>query len=70
MEKLLTVKEVSELTRLSISALWRLRIAGLGAKYIKRGNGGKNNKVLYRASDVEDWLKANEIKTVLGGQHV
>ena len=57
MEKLLTPADVCELVPgLNEHALAQLRYLGTGPKFIKPSP----RKVVYRLSDVEAWLKANE----------
>jgi predicted DNA-binding transcriptional regulator AlpA len=55
---LLTCKEAAHLLRLSVPTLERLRAQSVGPKYIKLGTG-KRARVVYRRSDLNDWLDGN-----------
>lgn len=54
--KLLTTKELPDITGLSASWFEKARCHKIGPKYIKIGSG----KVLYRPEDIERWLAAQE----------
>lgn len=51
----LTTIEVADRLRISRRTLERMRVDGTGPRYIKVGPG-KRSRVLYRESDVADWL--------------
>ncbi|MGE3916369.1 MAG: helix-turn-helix transcriptional regulator [Hyphomicrobiaceae bacterium] len=51
----LTTIEVADMLRISRRTLERMRVEGTGPRYIKVGPG-KRSRVLYRQTDVEDWL--------------
>jgi len=51
----LTTTEAARYVRLSARTLERFRVEGTGPKYTKAGPG-KRARVLYRHSDLEDWL--------------
>jgi len=52
----LTCLEASELLRISPRTLEKMRVEGSGPRYLKAG-GGKRSRVLYRESDIADWLE-------------
>jgi predicted DNA-binding transcriptional regulator AlpA len=52
---LLTTIEVAGMLRISRRTLERMRVEGTGPRYLKVGPG-KRSRVLYRQSEVEDWL--------------
>ena len=56
----MTVDEVADLFRLSISYLRKLRANGCGPKFARIGIGGE---VRYKRVDVERWYKTMEVKT-------
>lgn len=60
--KLLTTKELPDMTGLSTSWFEKARIYGYGPKYLKIGSG----KVLYRPDDIERWLAA-QVRDPEGG---
>lgn len=51
----LTIKEAVSYTGLSSSTLQRMRAKGVGARYIKIGDG-KNSKVLYPKTELDKFL--------------
>lgn len=51
MQELLTIEEVSELTRIPVNTLYHYRATGQGPKSARLGR-----RVVYRHSDVEDWI--------------
>lgn len=51
MQELLTIEEVSEVTRLPINTLYHYRATGQGPKSAKLGR-----RVVYRRSDLEAWI--------------
>lgn len=57
--RLLTTAEAAVLLRLSESALQGFRCRGGGPPYLKLGRG-RTSKVVYRESDLLEWLKAQE----------
>ncbi|MDR2789918.1 MAG: helix-turn-helix domain-containing protein [Campylobacteraceae bacterium] len=62
MEKnILTLKDTAEYLGLSVSTLYRLKRAGLGAKFIKLSE--RNSKVFYRLKDLDEWLDSRSQKT-------
>jgi len=63
MPDLATTGEVAEYVRSSVARLAQLRYMGRGPKFIKVGR-----KVLYRWSDVSDWLNRNTMQRT-GGPH-
>jgi hypothetical protein len=56
MERCLTQWEAALLLRCSERTLERLRVSGLGPRYIKT-----TRKVLYRESDLDAWLTARSV---------
>jgi predicted DNA-binding transcriptional regulator AlpA len=52
MDKLLTIEEVSEMTRIPIATLRYYRATGQGPKSARLGR-----RVVYRRSDVEAWIE-------------
>lgn len=56
----LTTKELPEHTGLSASFFEKGRIYGYGPPYIRIKSGARSGKVLYRLTDVERWLAAQE----------
>jgi hypothetical protein len=69
--KNLSQKEAAEYLNLSVETLKRLRIKGLGAKYIKLNTGteGKNQKILYPIEELDKWLN-DSLKQTTGVTHV
>ena len=61
MPDLATPVEVAEYLRSSVARLAQLRYMGQGPKFIKVGR-----KVLYRWSDVSDWLDRNTMQRTDG----
>ncbi|MGB3414040.1 MAG: helix-turn-helix domain-containing protein [Microbacteriaceae bacterium] len=57
--KYLTIKEVSEITRISRGALSQLRYMKQGPTYLKP----TPRTVLYREADVLEWLEESEVET-------
>ena len=62
MHALLTVQELATELRLAESTFYTWRRRGLGPKSFKLGR-----RVVYRLSDVEAWLEAQELATSRGG---
>jgi Helix-turn-helix domain len=58
METLRTQREAALLLRCSERTLERLRVSGLGPRYIKT-----TRKVLYRESDLDAWLTARSVRS-------
>ena len=54
MQKLLTEKQVSELTGRAVATLQKDRLRGLGLRYVRLGR-----LVRYRPEDVETWIEQN-----------
>ena len=54
MQTLLSQREAAIALRLSERTLERARTTGLGPKFVKAGR-----RVLYRQSDLDDWIAAN-----------
>ncbi|WP_296204142.1 helix-turn-helix domain-containing protein [uncultured Hyphomicrobium sp.] len=54
-EPYLTVEEAARFVRLSVKTLAKLRVSGGGPRFIKAGIG-RRAKVLYRRTDLDDWL--------------
>lgn len=57
--RLLTTAEAAVLLRLSESALQGFRCRGGGPPYLKLGRG-RTSKVVYRESDLLEWLSQQE----------
>lgn len=55
---LLDTEEASRILRVSVRTLEGWRCAGLGPKFVKFGKGKQAN-VLYRVTDINDWLDEN-----------
>jgi Helix-turn-helix domain len=53
----LTTGEAAHFLRLSARTLERFRVEGTGPRYTKAGPGMRA-RVLYRRSDLEDWLQS------------
>jgi len=53
-DELLTTRDVSREYRLTKSSLEKWRVAGIGPAYLKL-----SRRVMYRRSDVEQWLNVN-----------
>jgi predicted DNA-binding transcriptional regulator AlpA len=51
MERLLTTKEVSEITAISVSALEQWRLKGIGPRFVKIGRMAR-----YKLSDIQNYL--------------
>jgi excisionase family DNA binding protein len=62
-KKLLTPKEVSEITGLSTETLAQWRSQNRGIPYIKISR----NCVRYRQSDLDDWVSERIVRTDLDG---
>ena len=58
----LTTNEAAHFLRLSGRTLERFRVEGTGPRYTKAGPGVRA-RVLYRRSDLEDWLKSFEYES-------
>ena len=58
----LTTSEAAHFLRLSGRTLERFRVEGTGPRYTKAGPGVRA-RVLYRRSDLEDWLKSFEYES-------
>ena len=58
--KLVTTKQLPDITGLSRSFFEKGRIYGYGPPYIRIKSGARSGKVLYRLADVERWLAAQE----------
>jgi hypothetical protein len=58
MERCLTQREASYVLRCSERTLERLRLTGLGPRYIKT-----TRRVLYRECDLEAWLTARSVRS-------
>lgn len=58
MERCLTQRETSYVLRCSERTLERLRLSGLGPRYIKT-----TRRVLYRESDLDAWLTARLVRS-------
>ena len=54
MRKLLTEKQVSEITGRAVTTLQKDRLKGTGLKYVRLGR-----LVRYRPEDVEAWIEQN-----------
>jgi hypothetical protein len=54
--KLLTTKQLPEITGLSSSFFEKGRILGYGPNFIRVNPGKRSGKILYRRIDVEKWL--------------
>ncbi|MDM7490738.1 helix-turn-helix domain-containing protein [Rhodococcus sp. CSLK01-03] len=53
-DELFDTREAAEILRQSEAALRQLRYLGKGPRYVKHGR-----RVLYRASDIREYLEAN-----------
>jgi len=58
--KTLTAKEACTYTGLSLSTLNKMRAKGIGARYLKIGEG-RNSKVLYPIAELDKFL-ANKLQ--------
>jgi len=56
----LTAAEVAKMLRMSDRTLEGMRCDGRGPPYLRLGDGGRA-KVIYRLSDVENWLQSKRI---------
>lgn len=56
--RLLTTKQLPEITGLSKSFFEKGRIYGYGPKYLKIKSSSRHGKILYRETDVLNWLAA------------
>ncbi|QGA58134.1 AlpA family transcriptional regulator [Brucella sp. 2280] len=54
--RLLTTKQLPEITGLSKSFFDKGRIYGYGPQFIRIASGSRAGKILYRLEDVEFWL--------------
>jgi len=52
----MTSQEASDLLRISIRTLEKMRVEGTGPRYLKAG-GGKRSRVLYLEKDIAEWLE-------------
>ncbi|WP_019172911.1 helix-turn-helix transcriptional regulator [Pseudaminobacter salicylatoxidans] len=58
--RLLTTKQLPEVTGLSKSFFDKGRIYGYGPQFIRIGSGSRAGKILYRLEEVERWLASQE----------
>lgn len=58
--RLLTTKQLPEVTGLSKSFFDKGRIYGYGPKFIRIASGSRAGKILYRLEDVECWLVSRQ----------
>ncbi len=58
--RLLTTKQLPEITGLSKSFFEKGRIYGYGPQFIRIKSGRRAGKILYRPEDVERWLSERE----------
>lgn len=58
--RLLTTKQLPEVTGLSKSFFDKGRIYGYGPLFIRIASGNRAGKILYRLEDVERWLASQE----------
>lgn len=54
--KLLTTKQLPEITGLSVSYFEKGRILGYGPRFMRFKSGARSGKILYSRIDVENWL--------------
>ena len=64
-ESLLTSKQLATFLHLSEQTIRRYRSNGHGPRYTKLGSG-KSARILYRMSDVEDFLRSNTLSFSAG----
>ena len=67
MDKLISERGLSEWLGISCRSLERMRMDGTGPIFIRATPGSKRGRVLYRANDVEQWLKSRECRSTSGG---
>lgn len=67
--RLLTTKQLPEITGLSKSFFEKGRIYGYGPQYIRIASGKRAGKILYRPEDVELWMAERECNPE-GADHV
>ncbi len=65
-EKLLTTKQLPELTGLSKSFFEKGRIYGYGPQFIRIKSGKRAGKILYRIEDIERWLAGQQCNPEAG----
>jgi hypothetical protein len=58
--RLLTTKQLPEVTGLSKSFFDKGRIYGYGPQFIRIASGCRAGKILYRLEDVERWLASRQ----------
>jgi predicted DNA-binding transcriptional regulator AlpA len=58
--RLLSTKQLPEITGLSKSFFEKGRIYGYGPQFIRIKSGRRAGKILYRPEDVERWLSERE----------
>jgi predicted DNA-binding transcriptional regulator AlpA len=58
--KLLTTKQLPDITGLSKSFFDKGRLCGYGPKFIRIKSGRRTGRVFYRPEDVESWLTSKE----------
>ncbi len=58
----LTSKETAELLKISTQTLERMRVTGGGPPFMKAGTG-KRSRVLYKLSDITEWLESNTYRS-------
>ena len=56
---LLTPKDLAKRWSIATNTLARWRVAGVGPKYLKMGEGTRS-RVRYRLSDIEDYERSNQ----------
>jgi predicted DNA-binding transcriptional regulator AlpA len=59
MQTLLTQREAATALRLSERSMERMRVSGLGPKFIRCGG----RAVRYRQSDLDEWLTARSVRS-------
>jgi excisionase family DNA binding protein len=59
MTLLLTQREAASVLRLSTRTIERLRVSGLGPKFIRTGS----RSIRYRQSDLEEWIAGRVVRS-------
>jgi predicted DNA-binding transcriptional regulator AlpA len=59
MQTLLTQREAASALRLSERSMERMRVSGLGPKFIRCGG----RSVRYRQADLDDWLTSRSVRS-------
>lgn len=66
MSEYLSAKQAASYTGISLSKLSKLRQTGRGCQYIRIGDSSTKAKILYKKTDLDNWLLKYTVKTFGG----